>query len=460
VRIFLSYARENRPAVDALAADLRQMDYEPFFDEQLAGGQAWWDQLLARIEGCDVFLPVLSAQYLESNPCALEADYAHSLGKPFLPVTIDPVSPTLFRSYIAEAQWVSYDSADRSSVIELMRAFRSVPATPSPLPDPMPARPAVPISYLTAYREQIDSPEDLTRAQQTMLLSDLRARLDSPDRPVVLSLLEKFSKRHDLVVSVADELNRILGSAAATAEEPAGDPAAPPAPTDTVPPPPPPPPPPPGPTAGVWQAPTPPPPVDPTAPVPAAASGGTGGNGGKNNKTLIVVGAIVAGLVTIGVVTGIAVAASGKSSNHANNNPPATVTPVTDTPLTDSPTTTPSSGGDGGGDSNAKISVHPDIGLSDGDTVSLDVSNLNDDTDYEIEECVQDSDNQFLCDGSTLSTKHSDTDGSISDNYDVTQDLNYKGTSYDCSDLSTQCVLTVGTAGGKTVVAYDTIDFG
>src|SRR3954447_12834857 len=82
VRIFLSYAREDRSRVEVLATDLRQMDYEPFFDEQLAGGQAWWEQLLGRIEACDLFLPVLSAEYLDSHPCALEAEYAHALNKP------------------------------------------------------------------------------------------------------------------------------------------------------------------------------------------------------------------------------------------------------------------------------------------------------------------------------------------------------------------------------------------
>jgi len=187
------------------------MDYEPFFDEQLAGGQAWWDQLLGRIERCDVFMPVLSTQYIESNPCALEAEYAHELNRPFLPVTVDAVSPALFRAYLAEAQWVSYNASDRTAVIDLMRVFRNLSQAP-PLPDPMPARPQVPISYLTAYREQIDSPDDLTRAQQSMLLTDLRSRLDSPDGAVVRTLLEKFAKRHDLVVSIADELNRLLAT--------------------------------------------------------------------------------------------------------------------------------------------------------------------------------------------------------------------------------------------------------
>ncbi len=281
MRIFLSYARDNRPLVDALATDLKDMDYEAFFDEQLAGGQVWWDELLNRIEGCDVFLPVLSAEYLDSHPCALEAEYAHALNKPFLPVALDAVSPALFSSYVAEAQWVKYNGSDRNSVIELVRAFRNVRPAP-PLPDAMPTRPAVPISYLTAYRELIDSPDDLTRAQQNMLLSDLRARLDTPDGPVVRSLLEKFARRHDLVVSVADELSRLL------AREPAT--------VDTSPPPT-------------------PPPADPREPVGAGASA----HGAPRNHRARWI-AIAAIVVVIGLAIPIYLftRSSGKSSAAGN----------------------------------------------------------------------------------------------------------------------------------------------
>jgi hypothetical protein len=187
--------------------------------------------------------------------------------------------------------------------------------------------------------------------------------------------------------------------------------------------------------------------------VPVASGSAGGGPQKNNNKTLIVIGAVLAALITVGVVAGVAVALSSSSKHSSSSdNPPST---DTFTPVTDAPTT-PSGGGSA---ADAKVTVDPDVGLSDGDTMSIDATGLDSDTDYEIEECVQTTDN-FLCDGSTLSTKHSDENGEISASYTATQNLNYKGTAYDCSDVETQCALTVGTEGGATVVASDTIDFG
>ncbi len=216
MRIFLSYARDNRDAVESLASDLGRIEYEhfePFFDKQLAGGHPWWEELLVRIQNCELFVPVLSAQYLESKPCALEAEYAHLLNKPFLPVAVEAVSPALFHSYIAETQWLSYGSSDKNSIFELMRALKDVPACP-PLPVPMPAHPAAPVSDLTQFREQIDSPEELSSSQQFNLSAELRARLGGPDDLAVRSLLEKLAKRRDLVPRVADEVNRALADPA------------------------------------------------------------------------------------------------------------------------------------------------------------------------------------------------------------------------------------------------------
>jgi hypothetical protein len=193
-----------------LASDLQQIDHEPFFDKQLTGGHPWWEELLARIRNCDLFIPVLSAHYLDSKPCSLEAQYAHDLNKPFLPIAIEPVSASLFYSYIAETQWLHYGSADKNAVFDLVRALKNVPPCP-PLPDPLPARPAVPVSDFTPEREQIESPEKLSHAQQSNLSNKLRGRLDGPDGPAARTLLEKLAKRPDVVPAVAADVNRALG---------------------------------------------------------------------------------------------------------------------------------------------------------------------------------------------------------------------------------------------------------
>jgi len=59
-KLFLSYGRENAAKVQALATDLADLDHEVWFDRELTGGQVWWDQILARVRACDVFVFALS----------------------------------------------------------------------------------------------------------------------------------------------------------------------------------------------------------------------------------------------------------------------------------------------------------------------------------------------------------------------------------------------------------------
>ena len=55
-QVFISYARDDHEAVEALAARLRRLVDSVWFDSQLHGGEDWWAGILERIRGCDVFL--------------------------------------------------------------------------------------------------------------------------------------------------------------------------------------------------------------------------------------------------------------------------------------------------------------------------------------------------------------------------------------------------------------------
>ena len=102
----------ERPTVDLLAADLRRGGYHPFYDEQLTGGQSWWDQLLTQIEQCDAFVPALTQSYVESRPCRAEADYARALGKPIL---LLPQMLAQHPSYVLVSQHGHYGSGNTGS---------------------------------------------------------------------------------------------------------------------------------------------------------------------------------------------------------------------------------------------------------------------------------------------------------------------------------------------------------
>ncbi len=70
MRIFVSYARRDREAVDALLQDVRRARHDVWADEELTGGQSWWDTILGTNRGADLFV-VTDAQivdYLERTP--------------------------------------------------------------------------------------------------------------------------------------------------------------------------------------------------------------------------------------------------------------------------------------------------------------------------------------------------------------------------------------------------------
>ena len=66
MRIFVSYARRDRAAVEGLLQDIRRARHEVWVDEELTGGQSWWDTILGTIRGADLFVVALSPDWLTS----------------------------------------------------------------------------------------------------------------------------------------------------------------------------------------------------------------------------------------------------------------------------------------------------------------------------------------------------------------------------------------------------------
>lgn len=145
-RIFLSYSSKTNRSVEALINDLSKFpDCELWIDRKLSGGQQWWDEILARILACDIFVLALSQASYDSVACTLEYNYALRLGKHILPVFVgDNVKMSLLPSELKTVQFVNYCNPDRSETIDLFSAIISFPPAKA-LPDPLPYPPEVPI---------------------------------------------------------------------------------------------------------------------------------------------------------------------------------------------------------------------------------------------------------------------------------------------------------------------------
>jgi len=211
-KLFVSYARENKPDVDQLVEHLRTMGYDTWVDAALRGGQDWWDEILDRIADTDVVIAIYSSAALNSTACGREFEWATALGKPVIPVAVEP-PPTALPSRFARRQIIDYSQPaqrDRAA-LQLQGALATLPPAP-PLPDPLPEPPAAPLSYLTDLIDLITQTSALDHDQQHQILHQLEPALTSFDpleRQGGRDILERFSRRPDLYADVDRVITRL-----------------------------------------------------------------------------------------------------------------------------------------------------------------------------------------------------------------------------------------------------------
>jgi hypothetical protein len=204
MRLFVSYARTDRPTVDPLAQRLRQAGNDVWLDLDLVGGQVWWDNILRQIRESDALIAIVSRSSLKSQTCRVERQYAAQLGKPILPLTFEQLSPGTLPSDISRLQVVDYSRPSEDSAFALVGAIARLPAPP-PLPVPLPESPDVPSSYWGNIGDQINA-QTLTLDQQFAIVGHLESALaptaDPAEMPVALDLLSQLEQRADLYFRV------------------------------------------------------------------------------------------------------------------------------------------------------------------------------------------------------------------------------------------------------------------
>jgi formylglycine-generating enzyme required for sulfatase activity len=207
LNIFISYNRESEAIVRTLADVIKALGHKVWFDQELSGGQIWWDRILEEIRNCDVFVFALSPKALNSAACMRESDYAVALCKPILPVLIaEGVHTNLLPPTLSEIHIIDYRKQDHDAAIHLARAFSAFTSL-DPLRDPLPLPPEAPISHLGKLAEQIETKATLSYEKQSALLVDLKRSLKDPKiTKDARRLLEKLRRRGDLFAKIADEI--------------------------------------------------------------------------------------------------------------------------------------------------------------------------------------------------------------------------------------------------------------
>jgi hypothetical protein len=210
-QIFLSYSRADQLPANNLAKDLKELGHDVWLDQDLSGGQAWWDQILARIRASDLFVFVLSSASLYSTACQREYGYAAELRRPILPVLVrDGLSTNVLPPALSQVQFLDFRQRHVEAIIALARSLHSLP-TGVPLPDPLPAPPEVPLSYLANLSQQIESPATLSFAEQSRLVLELKRGLRDPaTQQDARDLLGRLRARRDLLATIAEEMDEMV----------------------------------------------------------------------------------------------------------------------------------------------------------------------------------------------------------------------------------------------------------
>lgn len=228
-RVFVSYAREDGPAVAELVADLRALDHEVWVDRNLDGGQDWWDRILDRIRWCDAFVHVLSAASLRSAACAREYGYATAVGRPVLPVRVADVGPEgLIDDDLSRRHRIEYAVADKAATLGLLGAVQRLAPAPA-LPEPLPEPPEIPLSYLGRLRAELEGAATIDFDRQLALHGRLAVEAEDPlQHAEVAALVAVFLGRRELASWVERQLRALHAGLAAEAEpaEAAAEPAA------------------------------------------------------------------------------------------------------------------------------------------------------------------------------------------------------------------------------------------
>ena len=207
--LFCSYAREDRDGVKALLEGVSHLRHQVWIDERLSGGQAWWDEILTQIRNCDAMLVAISPALLDSQASALERQYARTLGKPLVPVTIRAVLSDLLPPDLAPLQFIDYTAPGPQAAFSLAAALYALPPAPA-LPDPLPAPPSVPISYMSGLSDRVRAPT-LGLDEQLAVVAKLRTALERPrERAAALELLHVLNQRNDLYHATAVQIASLI----------------------------------------------------------------------------------------------------------------------------------------------------------------------------------------------------------------------------------------------------------
>lgn len=132
MRIFISYSRDKRESVEAIARVLEDGGHDPWYDKELTPGKDWKRELAVEIRRADVFIYALTPKSVTSSFCQWEFQRARQLRKPVLPVLLALHDDDFqLPPELAQIQYVDFqDGPTATNTARLLKGLKQERAVP------------------------------------------------------------------------------------------------------------------------------------------------------------------------------------------------------------------------------------------------------------------------------------------------------------------------------------------
>lgn len=210
-------SESSSSAITRLKQDLKTLDYLELNTRDL---QDWWQGHLQDIQKCSVFIAALSPDYLDSQRCMIEYDYAQKLNKPILPILVERINFNLLPPTIAIIQIIDYLRPKQSARQALQKALVGLPAN-VPLPNPLPPAPVLQRTRMDELYRSVNPyiTPLLSLDEQMSIVLELKQLLESDQLNVhARKYLEVMQRRKDLADPIARTIRQLLLTKAPTKE--------------------------------------------------------------------------------------------------------------------------------------------------------------------------------------------------------------------------------------------------
>ncbi|MBR4444840.1 MAG: toll/interleukin-1 receptor domain-containing protein [Solobacterium sp.] len=89
--IFISYSHKNKAEAESFIGRLQHDGYRVWYDEGIHPGSEWDEFIATHVENCALFFALMSAEYMQSDNCKDELNFARDLNKKRVLILLEEV---------------------------------------------------------------------------------------------------------------------------------------------------------------------------------------------------------------------------------------------------------------------------------------------------------------------------------------------------------------------------------